>query len=359
MSTFGTDLLIASRYGDLMHLDEDFNATMLPIRVPIPYDRENPPTGAANTERDAGIADYPEALRPDRSGFSVKDILLTQKTPTTYDLFVSYNDWSPDRACYTLTISRIEVVKVENTVEGQGEWDDVYKTTPCLALREGDSPFTGHQSGGRMAKLSDTQLLVTVGDFGFDGRPGRDSLPQDTTYDYGKTILVNLETNESRIYSFGHRNPQGLHIDANGRIWSTEHGPEGGDELNLVEEGVDYGWPTVSYGTDYGSHTWPLAETNGSHEGYVRPTFAWVPSIAVSQLISVDEDLFELWHGDLIVGSLKSQSLHRVRIRDDRIVLSEPIDLGWRVRDLVEREDGSIAIMTDRFALVVLRPTAS
>jgi hypothetical protein len=358
IGTFGTDLLIASRYGDLMHLDADFNATVLPMRVPIPYDRENPPTGAVNLQPDAGITDFPEALRPDRSGFSVKDILLTQKSPTTYDLFVSYNDWSPDGACYTLTISRVEIAKTDNRVERQGEWEDVYKTSPCLALRQGDTSFKLFQSGGRMAKLSDTQLLVTVGDFGFDGRPGRDNLPQDMTYDHGKTISIDLETNESTIYSSGHRNQQGLHIDAQGQIWSTEHGPRGGDELNLLEEGVNYGWPTVTYGTDYDAYSWPLAETDGSHDGYVRPTFAWVPSVAVSQLTRVSKGLFELWHGDLIVGSL-SQSLYRVRIRDERVVLSEPIRIGWRARDMVEREDGSLAIMTDRFALVILRPASS
>ena len=146
----------------------------------------------------------------------------------------------------------------------------------------------------------------------------------------------------ARVFSKGHRNPQGLLVNANG-IWSTEHGPEGGDELNKLEYGADYGWPFETYGTDYGRKTF-RGEMPGKHVRGKRPIYAWVPSIGISNLIQLEGEQFPAWDGDLMVSSLNGRSLFRVRMRDDRVVTIERIKLGERIRDLVEMPDGKIVI---------------
>jgi len=97
---------------------------------------------------------------------------------------------------------------------------------------------------------------------------------------YGKTILIHLDDGTSEIYSLGHRNPQGLYVTPEGAIWSTEHGPQGGDELNLIVRGANYGWPLVTYGTDYGSAAWPLSHVQGRHDGYQQPILRGYPPSA-------------------------------------------------------------------------------
>ena len=175
---------------------------------------------------------------------------------------------------------------------------------------------------------------------------------------YGKTMLFDLVTGQSRVYTRGHRNPQGLAVGSDGRVWSTEHGPKGGDELNRLLDGKDYGAPHVTYGTEYGMMTWPGNPYQGRHEGYEKPTYAWVPSIAVSQLIVVERDAFPYWKGDLIVSSLKDASLYRIRIEGDRAVFAEPIPIGHRIRDIIETADGSIVLKTDDDFLVYLEPAS-
>src|SRR5262249_4081638 len=156
---------------------------------------------------------------------------------------------------------------------------------------------------------------------------------------YGKVLLLD-RSGRHEIFTIGHRNPQGLLVDREHRIWETEHGPQGGDEINLLEKGRNYGYPLVTYGTEYGRYFWPLAPWAHDHGEYTEPVQAFVPSIAISNLIQVDSDLFSEWKGDLLVGSLNTQSVYRVRVRGDRIIYIEQIPVGVRVRDLAEGSDG-------------------
>jgi glucose/arabinose dehydrogenase len=115
-----------------------------------------------------------------------------------------------------------------------------------------------------------------------------------------------MGTNKWRVFTKGHLNPQGLTFLKNGQLLSTEHGPKRGDELNVITEGSNCGWPDVTVGTEYGSYDWPVGSSLvGSHTGYTAPLFAWVPSIAVSQLIEIN-NFHPRWDGDLLVGSLKA-----------------------------------------------------
>ena len=118
-----------------------------------------------------------------------------------------------------------------------------------------------------MVLLDDSRLLFSVGDYQHDGWNREQMLPQNDDAEYGKTVLIDLNTGESSIHTKGHRNPQGLYVSPTGTIWSTEHGPRGGDELNMIMQGANYGWPLVTYGTEYGDKIWPLNSSQGQHEG--------------------------------------------------------------------------------------------
>src|SRR5262249_9730824 len=155
-----------------------------------------------------------------------------------------------------------------------------------------------------------------------------------------------------KLVSMGHRNPQGLVVSKTGELFSTEHGPSGGDELNLISEGANYGWPNVTLGTEYNAYNWKEG-LQGRHTGYQLPIFGWVPSIAVSNLIQVDK-FNDRWDGDLLVASLKSLSIFRLRLDGTKVIYSEPIWLGQRIRDVTQISTGTIVLWTDDAQLLFI-----
>jgi cytochrome c2 len=286
--------------------------------------------------------------------------LLVQETGYDVRVFVSHNYWKAAQQCWVNRVSMLELTRAATLRDAAGpEWKTLYETTPCLPVRgEGRRhgiPFVGYFGGGRMALLDAQTLLLTVGDFGFDGVASLEAHPQNPATSYGKTIAINIADGRAALFTLGNRNPQGLFIDRSGTIWSTEHGPQGGDELNRLELGKNYGWPYATYGTQYGSFSWPLNKPE-AEQGYQTPVFAWVPSIGVSNLLVVEGKLFPRWRGDLLVASLKGQTLFRARFREGHVVYLEPIVIGSRIRDLIEGHDGQIILWTDDDTLVSLHP---
>jgi glucose/arabinose dehydrogenase len=286
--------------------------------------------------------------------FRVTDILVQDKG-RAFNLFASHLFWKTSDNCVVMRVSEAEVEYAAFlTGDTKLEWRTLYETEPCLPAWKGS--ISG-EHGGRMVLLGDGNLLLTVGHNDFDGVNREARLSQDRSAAYGKTVLIDPQTGVSELYSLGHRNPQGLYVDRDGVIWSTEHGPRGGDELNIIRRDVNYGWPLVSHGTQYGMHTWPLSPEPGRHDGFQLPVFAWVPSIAVSNLIAVEGKLFPLWQRDLLVASFK-KALYRVRIRDGRAIYLESIVIPGRIRDLLEDDDGQIVLYLDSGTIMFLRPTA-
>jgi cytochrome c2 len=221
----------------------------------------------------------------------------------------------------------------------------------------GHPPFEGmRESGGRLAWLPDGRLLVTIGHHAMDGVNASAQASQDAASSFGKIIAINLEDGRSGIYSSGHRNPQGLVVSSAGQVWSTEHGPEGGDELNLIEEGGNYGWPLATYGTEYGTFSWPLAGETGTNGGFIEPYFSWVPSTGVSCLAEMTSPRFERWHGDLLACSLRDQAFWRLRVREGRVVMAERFPFGERIRDVVQGHDGSLVVWNDDRAIQFVTP---
>jgi glucose/arabinose dehydrogenase/cytochrome c2 len=338
----GKNVLVAERTGRFYEVGLDQEAPaiqLLPIRLRLneealmAYAQDMGATVAPG--RNVGMAGL---------GTRVHDLLALDDG---HRLAASYTYWHPEQNCASLRVATIALPEEWNQPL-QGDWRVVFESQPCLPFRDNKSkPFSGHQAGGRLWPAGPGTLMVTVGDYKFDGVHAA-NYPQDLATDYGKVFEVDLATGTKRLISIGHRNPQGLTQDDAGRFWSTEHGPEGGDELNLIENGRNFGWPLVTLGTECPQCEW---QRQGRHEGYAQPIYSWVPSIAVSNLIEVRGFAPE-WDGDLLVGSLKNQSLHRLRLEGNRVQYDEPIFIGDRIRDIAQLDDGAILVWTDSAKLI-------
>jgi glucose/arabinose dehydrogenase len=149
------------------------------------------------------------------------------------------------------------------------------------------------------------------------------------------------------IWTLGHRNIQSAAFDAKGQFWIVEHGTRGGDELNLIQKGKNYGWPIVAFGQEYSGFAIPDAETTRS--GYEDPVYYWDPVIAPSGMEFYDGGLFPAWKGSVFIGALREQRLVRLTIRDGRVTGEEHLltDRGQRVRDVRKGPDGALYVVTD------------
>ncbi len=345
--------LMGRRAGELkfVRIDDNKEVVVQTLAASIP------------TNKDAFLADSGDMNYRLHVQFGAKDILTQEIGDGRIRLYATHHYWKQDEQCAVLRLSALETTPEQLLQDAASAepWVTVFDTTPCMPLDSTldhlneDNAFL--QSGGRLALLNDTQLLMTVGDHFYDAIHN-DNLVQDPNASYGKVMRISLAENvaDSRasMYSMGHRNPQGLYVDGQGNIWSTEHGPRGGDELNLVEEGVDYGWPVVSYGTDYSTVDWPEHLNWAEHEGFREPVMAWVPSIAANSVIRLEDSGFARWDNDLLVTSLKDKSIHRLHLVDGRVVVWERISIGSRVRDLMQLGHGRLLLLTDDGKLVIL-----
>lgn len=215
----------------------------------------------------------------------------------------------------------------------------------------------GRHYGSRIAFTQDGKILISVGDRGSVPLRAQDlrdhagsvirlnldgSVPEDNPF-------VGLQNAAEEIYSYGHRNIQGMVVHPEtGDIWATEHGPRGGDELNLVKPALNYGWPVISYGRHYGRDAPFGIDTH--KDGMEQPVRQWTPSPAVSGLAVVTSPYFPAWNGNLLVGALSHQSIRRValdgsKIKEEEILLSGLIG---RIRDVRQGPDGYIYILTDQ-----------
>jgi glucose/arabinose dehydrogenase/cytochrome c2 len=354
LAQYGDRYLLATGDGDLFVFSwspetKRLERTKLSVHVPM---------NRGEFERDAaGKKVYTKTFR-------TADVLL-QDFGDDFRLFASHHHWDADKQCFTVRVSAVTAAyrDFERATDASVRWETVYDSQPCLHFKDRNDPFGGEQVGGKMVLLDAHRMLLSVGDQMYDGVESKEILPQDPTAHYGKTILIDLDSKKSSVYTLGHRNPQGLTVDAEGNIWETEHGPQGGDELNHIDQGRNYGWPLVTYGRNYGRLTWPLNPKPGRHEDYELPSHAWVPSIGVSALAAVKGDLFEYWKDDLLAASLGDQSLWRIRTDHNRTVLTERLKVGKRIRDVMEDRNGRLVLWTEenqlaptQTAIVIIEP---
>lgn len=344
IAALGDGVLLVNRKGVAWFVDKDRAPRPVSVVVPVNVQEflDDPAT--------AGL------IMP--AQFGVKDILVEERGDGVR-LFASFNFWFVEQDCYGLRVAMLETTVAALTGQGPSDaaWRTIFDSKPCMPLTrmpDGGSPHPTLGAGGRLALRSDRELLVTLGGF----RGENEMIPADQYWSaensYGKTIAIDLATGASRVFTVGHRNPQGLVVTASGLVWETEHAARGGDELNLLVEGQNYGYPAVSYGTTYDGMTWPSNPAQGRHEGFAKPMNVWMPSVGISQVIALEKGGFPHWQGDLVVASMAMEHLYRVRIEDGRAIYSEPMRLDHRARDLIEANDGSLVVKTDDDFLIYL-----
>jgi glucose/arabinose dehydrogenase len=230
-------------------------------------------------------------------------------------------------------------------------------------------PFTNRavsQSGARIAiDPKDGNLFVAVGD-----RSTGDPIPlqaQQRDTHLGKVVHITPEGKPApgnpsmglpEVWSMGHRTPQGLAFAPDGRLWETEHGPRGGDELNLIEKGKNYGWPVIVHGINYPGTK--IGAAIVEKEGLEQPRYYWDPIIAPSGLVFYQGNLFPEWKNSILLGGLGGQAIFRLELgKDDKVVNEEALlsDMGERFRDVRVFPDGAVYVLTDGRAGKLLKLT--
>jgi len=244
--------------------------------------------------------------------------------------------------------------------DGNGRLDDVK-----IVFRQQGPLSSGNHYGCRIAQADDGNLFVTLGEH-FAYRDQAQSLGNHL----GKVIRIAPDGSvpsgnpfagradaKPEIWSYGHRNPQSLAIHpTSGELWEIEHGPRGGDEVNLIGKGKNYGWPVIGYGIDYNG---AKIHESTQKAGMEQPLKYWVPSIAPSGMTFYTGNVFAPWRGSLFVGALAGQVLVRLEVDGDKVVKEERLlqQLGERIRDVREGPDGALWLATDSSSGRILRLT--
>ncbi|MDN3670575.1 PQQ-dependent sugar dehydrogenase [Echinicola jeungdonensis] len=290
----------------------------------------------------------PEVVARGQGG--LLDVILHPNYENNGWLYLSYSSSEGEEDGANTAIMRAKLEGSQLT-----DQEVIYKAVP--------NTRKGQHFGSRMAFGDDGYLYFSIGE-----RGERDVNPQDITRDGGKIYRLNPDGsipednpfyNESNakkaIYSYGHRNPQGMfkHPET-GEIWVNEHGPRGGDEINIVKKGANYGWPLVSYGINYSGTTFTELT---SHPDMEQPFYYWVPSIAPSGFEIITGDHYPEWKGDLLVGSLKFQYLEKLSIENNRVVKREKLlDEMGRIRNVKIGPDGYIYVGVEGKGIVKIIP---
>ncbi|MWJ29286.1 PQQ-dependent sugar dehydrogenase [Halomonas sp. ZH2S] len=248
---------------------------------------------------------------------------------------------------------------------GDDQLDDKRLSEPELLFEQQRAAGTRHHYGSRLAWLPDDTLLMSIGDRGNDQRA------QDASDSAGSVLRLTADggipddnpfTRDPQtldaIYTLGHRNIQGMVVTYEGQAWVSEHGPLGGDEINLLKAGENYGWPEVSLGLDYSTRE-PIGAN--SLPAMRNPAYVFEGRFAPSGLTEATNEAFAPWQGNLLAGGLRSEQLKRLVVEDAEIIESEVIldgEIG-RIRDVRQGPDGAIYLLTDHSSggLYRLRPT--
>lgn len=263
------------------------------------------------------------------------DVMIPRDFATTRNVYLSYSAPQPRGSGTALAVGRLS--NDGSRLEG---------LRPVFEMAPGSSG--GRHFGSRIVEARDGTLFLTIGD------RGDREMAQDLGHHNGSVIRIDRtgavpadnpflgrEDALPEIWSYGHRNPQGAALDLDGNLWVNEHGAQGGDEVNLVRKGANYGWPVISYGRHYSGDK--IGEGT-SKAGMEQPMHYWDPSIAPSGMMVYSGALWPEWRGDVFVGSLKFGLISRLEASGGGLVEAERIegDETARVRDIVEAPDGSI-----------------
>lgn len=315
------DYLVATRPGELLRISKEGD-----VSVPL--------TGT------------PETFVESQGGYF--DIMLDSQFATNNLVYLSF-------AWGSIEENATRIVKATLGEAGLENVEVLFSVSPTKA--------GGAHYGGKMIQMADGSIVLSTGD-GFEYREAA----QDKFSQLGKLLRLNTDGSahienpyadgkegNPFVWSYGHRNPQGLVVDrASNRIYNHEHGPQGGDEINYVEVGKNYGWPAITYGINYsGALVSPFKEAPGMEQ----PLKYWTPSIAPSGFAIYEGDAFPAWQGDFFVGALVDKEVRRLELIDGKIASEEALfsELNARIRDVRVSPEGLIYLLTDSDSGKVVR----
>jgi glucose/arabinose dehydrogenase len=303
------------------------------------------------------VAGVPPVLSSGQVG--LLDVALDNDFQTNHRLFFTFSEPVHDGADFHIAVGRATLD--QSATPALEDVKVIFRAVPDLSRRRSAN------SGGRIAIARDDTLFVTIGDR--SSSPPWDRAQQLDNH-LGKIVHITAEGAAApgnpfasragalpEIWSIGHRTEEGLTFDANGQLWETEHGPRGGDELNRIDGGRNYGWPVIVHGIDYpGSQ---IGEGITEKANMEQAVYYWDPVIAPSGLAVYHGSLFPGWEGNILVGALRGQHLSRLTLKDGRVVSEEPllVDQHSRIRDVRVGPDGAVYVLTDTDGkLLMLRP---
>jgi glucose/arabinose dehydrogenase len=347
------------------HASAPFQVTTLIDNLPAPWSLAFLPDGKILlTERLPGsirifdttkgvlsepVAGVRDLAAPAAKDIGVLDVVLDPHFAANHQIFFSFYDFVDGTNSNTY-VARATLDEAKCALS---DAKVIFRAQPAMPSKR-----LGGKSGGRIAIAPDGSLFVTIGDRS-DSPPWDVAQRLDT--DLGKIIHITSDGAPApgnpflgkpgvlpEIWAYGTRSQEGLAFDPkSGRLWETEHGPRGGDELNIIEKGKNYGWPVIVHGIDYPGTA--IGEGITHKEGMEEPVYYWDPVIAPSGLAFYTGNMFPQWRGSVFVGGLAGMVLARLTIVNDKVVSEEPLltDLHSRIRDVRVGPDGAVYVLTD------------
>jgi glucose/arabinose dehydrogenase len=276
------------------------------------------------------ISESNERLRDSR--FGPTDVAILKESETEIDFLISYPQLDGSNRCVRLVAYRYNWQEVVQTLTKEEQW---FEGKPCVPVG------AVQHAAGRIEVINENAAYITTGDLGFrsiNDRQARGWL--------GGVFRITKE--KTRQLSEGHRNPQGI-LRIGNSLYISEHGPRGGDEINLIENGKDYGWPFVTFGQPYSSGDYVRPDSTGTHAGYKKPLISWVPSVAPTELVRLPK--VAQWgdmRGAIVMGTLAQESLIFIERTSKRKMKEvERHYIGERIRDLEIGANGEMIATTD------------
>lgn len=285
------------------------------------------------------------AERTNDSRFAVTDIAVLGEVGNEISLLISYPQYQKVKKCVSVVMYEYKLNLARSLSLTKGKlW---FASKPCVPVQ------AVQHAAGRIQVINKSSAYLTVGDLGFTKIANRSARG-----DLGSVFKVSAGTaTKSKVerISQGHRNQQGVVLIGND-LYVSEHGPRGGDELNLILTGKDYGWPAVTYGEPYSSGDYVRPKITGSHEGFTKPLYNWVPSVAPTELIQLPTgNSWGGWAEQLVMGTLREQSLIFIQLRSPTSVGEVvKVNVGERIRDLEMGKNNQVIATTDNGQLLFI-----
>lgn len=273
------------------------------------------------------------------SRFAINDIAVLSESTAAAKLLISYPRLGKTGSCVEVVVDELNYDRKRQSAKFVANW---FVTKPCV-------PVSAVQhTSGRFVVIDKNSVYVTIGDLGFsqiDDRAKRGDLGS----------IFKLTAKSAVRVSQGHRNAQGIVMFDKKILLTAEHGPRGGDELNVIKKGADYGWPFVTYGEPYGDGDYVRPIQTGTHVGYVEPIKYWVPSIAPTELVQLPVQGWGTWGRALVLGTLREEVLVFMKVSEGLEVLETvQVKVGERIRDLEVLSNGSLIATTDSGKLITV-----